>query len=224
VGNIVLLNFCYDVPVKLLSSHLLAMTVFLILPDWRRLAGLFLFNRPTEPARDRPLFARPWLHRAGLVLRTVFFAGYTGFYLLVFSVLSVTVGNHAPKPPLYGVWNVEEFEVDGKARPPLLTDKVRWRRLIVDRPGAIGIQDMSDARRYYVLRLDADAKTLTLSNPEDSTRQFTVVYQEPEPDVLALEGTVEGRKIRARLRRTDRSDFLLVKRGFHWINEVPFNR
>src|SRR4029077_6276056 len=33
MSRVVALNFCYDVPVKLYSSHLLAMGVFLILPD-----------------------------------------------------------------------------------------------------------------------------------------------------------------------------------------------
>jgi hypothetical protein len=26
------------------------------------------------------------------------------------------------------------------------------------------------------------------------------------------------------MRRKDPSEFLLVNRGFHWINELPFNR
>ncbi len=222
-SQIVMLNFCYDVPVKVLSSHLLAMTVFLLLPDLRRLADVFLFNRPAAPVEHRPLFTTPWIHRTALVVRTVFFAGFVGFWLLVFALLDFTAGYQA-KPPLYGVWTVEEFEVDGQVRPPLLTDKVRWRRLIVDEPGVLMIQDMSDASRFYALRLDDDTRTLTLSDPRDSTRKSAVVYGEPEPGLLALEGTFDGRKIRARLRHTDRSDFLLVKRGFHWINEVPFNR
>lgn len=31
-------------------------------------------------------------------------------------------------------------------------------------------------------------------------------------------------RIRALLRRTEESEFLLLERGFRWINEVPFNR
>jgi hypothetical protein len=34
---------------------------------------------------------------------------------------------------------------------------------------------------------------------------------------------LDGQKVRARLHRQDAS-FLLVNRGFHWINEYPFNR
>ena len=58
LSNVVMLNFSYDVPVKLYSSHLLAMAVFLAAPEARRLANVFLFNRATEPAETRPLFGR----------------------------------------------------------------------------------------------------------------------------------------------------------------------
>jgi hypothetical protein len=48
LANIVALTFCYDVPVKLYSSHLLLMAVFLVAPDLRRLLNL-VWNRPTAP-------------------------------------------------------------------------------------------------------------------------------------------------------------------------------
>jgi hypothetical protein len=38
-----------------------------------------------------------------------------------------------------------------------------------------------------------------------------------------MEGTLDGRPIKAKLRRAD-EPFLLVSRGFHWINELPFSR
>jgi len=61
MSHVVALNFSYDVPVKLYSSHLLAMGVFLILPDdWgiRQVAGPF----PDETSAD--LFVSGY--RAGL--------------------------------------------------------------------------------------------------------------------------------------------------------------
>ncbi|MGC2504523.1 MAG: hypothetical protein WA400_20540, partial [Silvibacterium sp.] len=48
--NIVILNFCYDVPVKIYSTNLLLMALFLLLPDVSRLANVFFFNRTAPPA------------------------------------------------------------------------------------------------------------------------------------------------------------------------------
>ncbi|RPH57361.1 hypothetical protein EHM82_01465, partial [bacterium] len=61
--QVVVLNFCYDVPVKLFSVHLLVMALLLAAPDLRRLAGLFLFNRRVESAEIRPVFARRRFNR-----------------------------------------------------------------------------------------------------------------------------------------------------------------
>ena len=65
MANVVMLNFCYDVPVKLASSHLLVMAIFLIVPDLRRgLGDLFLFQRQPALIEIRPLFTGKVAHRA----------------------------------------------------------------------------------------------------------------------------------------------------------------
>ena len=43
-------------------------------------------------------------------------------------------------------------------------------------------------------------------------------------DVLMLESQFDGKHIRGRYRRMDDSRFRLISRGFHWINEWPYNR
>ena len=43
--NVVMLNFCYDVPVKLFSLHILAFALFLVAPDAKRLVTFFLSPR-----------------------------------------------------------------------------------------------------------------------------------------------------------------------------------
>src|SRR5215831_17255359 len=48
--NVASLNYCYDVPVKLYSTNLLLMSIFLAAPDLRRLANVFVLNRTAEPA------------------------------------------------------------------------------------------------------------------------------------------------------------------------------
>lgn len=224
LANVVMLNMSYDVPVKLFSAHLLAMAVFLILPDLRRLANLLVLNRPTEPVEYRPLFARPVLNRGGLVFRTLFILAFAVMALYQSWSVRSKYGDAAPKPPLYGIWNVEEFVVDGEVRPPLLTDKERWRRMVFSRVGAVSIYPMEAGYKYYSLKLDPIQRNLRLSKPSNPKSQSVLSYRQPEPGVLAVDGTFEGRKVRARLRRVDEKSFELVSRGFHWINEYPRNR
>jgi hypothetical protein len=222
--NVVMLNFCYDVPVKLYSSHLLAMAFFLAAPDLRRLADLLVFNRRTEPAAVRPLFKRCWLHRGALVLRAVFLVGLAALALYETYGLYKQYGAAAPKSPLYGIWNVDSFETDGQVRPPLLTDESRWRRVLFDHADAIGIQRMDDSRQGYEMKLDPAKRTLALTRYDDPKWRSLFSYQQPEPGRLVMEGTFDGHKVRAALHHTDPRKLLLVKRGFHWINEYPLNR
>ncbi len=222
--NVVMLNFCYDVPVKLFSAHLLAMAVFLALPDLGRLASLLVLNRGVEPAPMRPLFARKWLDRGALVLRTVCVLAYTVLLLNYAHQNSRRYGSLAPKPPLYGIWNVEEFVVDGRARPPLATDGTRWQRVIFSNSYMVAIQLMNDSRQRYMLEHDTARKRLGLSKLDDLDWKSTLSYKQLGPRLLAIEGSFDGHRLRARLRRVDAPEFRLVRRGFHWINEYPYNR
>lgn len=224
MSNVVMLNFSYDVPVKLYSSHLLAMAAFLTVPDLRRLADFFLLDRRVEPAGVRPLFRRRGLHQGTLVLRTVLIAGFMGTTLFGAWQATKTYGSRAPKAPFHGIWNVEEIEVDGQLRPPLVLDGERWRRVVFDRPQTLIVLSMNDARERFVMALDPARKTMALSKRDDPAWKANLSYEQPGPGDLRLAGTVDGRRIRARLRRTDESSFLLLNRGFHWINEYPFNR
>jgi uncharacterized membrane protein YphA (DoxX/SURF4 family) len=223
LSNVVLLNLSYDVPVKLYSSHLLLMAIFLAAADLRRLASLFVWNRPVPPAEQRPLFASRQANRAALVFRTVFFLYLTGAALQSSLEYKRQFADTATRQRLYGVWEVEELAVDGAVRPLLATDETLWRRLVFDWPGAIGIQYAHETDvRDYELRLDPGPYRYTLCC--DPEWKAAISFQQVGPDVLALEGTVDGKPIRGRFRRMDDSRFRLLSRGFHWINEQPFNR
>ena len=50
------------------------------------------------------------------------------------------------------------------------------------------------------------------------------MYRQPQSELLEMEGKLDGKTIRAKLHKTDPRSFLLISRGFHWINEYPFNR
>ena len=223
MSNVVMLNLSYDVPVKLYSSHLLLMAVFLVIPDLTRLARLLVWNRRVPPAESRPLFASRQRNRAALVFRTVF---------VLYLIVAALHRSHADimrleglgvEKSLAGIWEVEELTVDGAVRPLLVTDQTLWRRLVFEWPGIIGIQYAHETMIHeYELRLDPGPHVYALCcEPEWNA---SISYKLAEPDMLVLAATVDGKQIRGRFRRMDDSRFPLVSRGFHWINEQPYNR
>src|SRR5262249_49443515 len=150
LSNVVMLNVCYDVPVKLFSCHLLAMAALLTAPDVRRLRNLFLFNRPVNPVELRPLVSRTSLHRVALTIRTIFVVGVAGLCLWYAHTMRKEHGQLAPKLALYGIWTVEKFEVSRDVRPKLVPDTNQWRRVIFNASAdSISIQLMDESVRRY---------------------------------------------------------------------------
>jgi hypothetical protein len=224
MSHVAMLNFSYDVPVKLWSTQLLLLAFFLIVPDLARLASFFVLHRSVDPVDLPRLFDSTKAHRAALTVRTVWI-----FLFLVGSLAKAAMdraeyAERATSLQLYGIWEVDEFELDGKPRPPLLTDSLRWRRIIFEYPETLTVLPMSGAREDQSLSLDAEKKTLVLTKPDDPKWRCEFIYAQPQSDRLTIEGTFDGKKLRAALRRVDESSFLLTSRGFHWINEYPFNR
>ena len=216
MGNVVLLNFCYDVPVKLYSTHLWLMAVLLALPDAGRLANMLVLQRPTAPAfrLDRRDPKTRSLHRAlkAAVIVALLYAGIApawGFY------------NDVPAKTgsLDGVWEVTSTEVLG----PLLSSPIAWRRIAVSRYSVSIVRIDGTTVRYRLV--SQDDKTLTLSRREGETKIETTLFFELQgKNEATLVGGLEGSAVDARLRRIDTSKSLLTTRGFHWINEEPFNR
>lgn len=68
--NVMLLNFCYDVPVKIYSTHLVMMSVMIILPDVRRLANVLVLNRAAEPAAPSGVWRAGWPSLTHAIVKT----------------------------------------------------------------------------------------------------------------------------------------------------------
>ncbi len=225
LANIVVLNFSYDVPVKLYSSHLLAMTCALLLPDGRRLLGFLVLNRRVEPlplaraaGRARHALLAAKLLFVGVICYGTIRQGYEAYFQW---------GDGAPLPALHGLYEVEEFvrveplpagPDDGAGH----ADPGRWRRLAVNKWGCT-VERADEERVGYGMSYDEAAGTLSLTDFAGSPRHsFTL--SRLAPDVLELSGTLDGSEVAMTLRRVDLKSLLLVGRGFHWINEFPYNR
>lgn len=227
--NIVMLNFCYDVPVKLYSSNLLLMAIFLMVPDLGRLANMFVWNRPVAavnlavPPIEIPRIAPRWSKLGAIAFKALFVG-----YFLFGTVKEAWQGYqeyviNSPKAPLYGLYDVESFTRNGQNIAPLASDGTRWRLASIQSPRGFTVRMMDDSSRRYSTEYDAAKNTITISgDPAKNKHIFT--YSRPDAEHVVLEGTLGKEALLIKLKRIDPSKFLLVNRGFHWINERPFNR
>lgn len=216
--QVFMLNMTYDVPVKLLSFHLLLMAIFLLAPDLRRLCGFLFLNRATTPSTQHELFRSRRRNRIALGAQVLL-----GLWILGVNTYNArnawnTYGGARPKSPLYGIWNVMQISNDRGSAVP---SAYHWRLLIFDFPTNMAIQQMDDTFAYYGASINPAANTLALTGSK-SKGNFT--FQRPSGNELTLVGSMDGQQLHIQLQVLDRSKFLLINRGFHWIQERPFNR
>ena len=83
---------------------------------------------------------------------------------------------------------------------------------------------MDDSARSYGSQYDEKKGTVYLSPPGNKSYSNPLTYSRPDADHVLLEGKLDGNALSVKLRKVDTSKFLLVNRGFQWINERPFNR
>ncbi|NUS93847.1 MAG: DoxX family protein [Nocardia sp.] len=225
MAQVFVLNMTFDVPVKILSFHLLVFSLILLAPQARRFADFFLLARRAEPAVQPPLFTN---RRAARI------AGFVQAAIGLWLVVGVAVlgwfswqdyGGGVRKPELYGLWEVTEFRMDGRPVPPLLTDETRWQRLIFETEGVVTWQRMDGTLVSAPAQFDGPAHTLTVTGPpapdaaSTTIANFTVTR--PESDVLRLDGQMNGRPVTVGLRATDPGDFPLNGPRFHWVQDYP---
>jgi hypothetical protein len=218
------MNFCYDTPVKLLSAHLVLLCLFLIVPHVKRLLSLFVLNRTTPPAPALPpRFPAHWVKWAGIAIKT-FVIGFALYSHTTSSLqMQYTRGLKAPKPELFGIWEVEEFSHNGEVLPPLTTDPVRWRKVIIGSTARFQFRMMNDAPHAFAAEYKSKEKKIELTDNQDKSKTV-LKFDRPDFEHLNLEGNYKGAPIAMKMKRIDETKMLLISRGFHWINELPMNR
>ena len=211
LANVVVLNYCYDVPVKLFSTHLLLMAVILLAPDARRLADVLVRNRGAAPVElgAPPLPAR-W-RRALPIAKGLVIAAMLA--QVGWSSLEAyrTFGDGSELSPLEGAYRV----VAAPAHPD------GWQQIGISRRYVSAIT--ADGRVLRFSRrspVEEDALALVALDDPTRTGRLTVTARGSE---LHLEGAVAGQPLSLHLRPIPAGEFLL-RRGFHWVNEGPFNR
>jgi hypothetical protein len=221
--NIVLYNFCYDVPVKLYAAHLLLMSIALIVPDMPGLFNFFFLHRPCKPIDGWVKPAR----RYGLRVETI--CVVVALLLTALPELFQLKQGYAEQrasvrnpPPLTGEWHLTA------ATKPFLTgdgipladiffeptghvmyrssDGVLWR-------GGSDTDDKKHTLQLYCVGHDGPPPLYAMSQPDPAHLTLTPTGKEAKNDgVLTL--------VRVPLP----AHYPLLDRGFHFVNEWGLER
>ncbi|MBK9036009.1 MAG: hypothetical protein IPL61_32970 [Myxococcales bacterium] len=221
--NVLMLNLCYDVPVKLYAAHLVVFAGVLAGPDLGRLASVLIANRPTTPRPPRTPLPRRWMERARLAVKAVVIVG--GVYVVHGENRRMSVPPELR--PYHAAFEVDEFRQAGTA----VTTGARWAGWYPSWPGTLVVEQADGARLRFAIAADAVTSTVTLTltpvTPADAaatTPPPAQVLQATwtDADHLILLGVLDGVATEVHLRR--RAPWKLMTRGYHWVSPVPYNR
>lgn len=217
--HVVVMNFMFDIPVKLFSTHLTLMALFLFSTDLKRFINVFVLNKSTSsyhfynPVKDASY------HKAVFWIKSALLVILVGIFL--FQALGNGRGKQNTNlPHLFGVWEITEFIKNGDTIPPLITDEERWRYLIVDH-NTTTVKTMNDENHFYQFETDSVAKKIKLHGSGTTSEKYNFSYDLLESETLKLKGTLYLNDLDITLKR---KELFLYSRGFNWINEKPLNR
>jgi hypothetical protein len=224
-GNIMAINYAFDVPVKLLSTILVAMCLYLLSKDAIRLINFFFLNKVAQPANLGPHTFKKRCKNITLTTVKYILVIYTigmNFYGDVQAMSQY--GDKAKKPPLYGIYNVQSFVRNNDSIAPLKTDTTRWDKMSISYSGSARLVMMNDSSKRYNFVIDTVKHTIIMNTYADTVNKAYYTYSQPTKDMLLLKGKFKKDSLNISLKKYDLNKFLLLRRGFHWVNEYPLNR
>ena len=219
MAHVVLLNYCFDIPVKLQSTLLLGYAVALLVPYVKPLLDVLWFNRPSQPRVLPEPAKKPWVRRLQVGGKIAFLA-----LLMLDTVQGTWADSFGSKPEIYALYEVESFKRAGVEVPPLATDEGRWRYFTLNGRGGAVIRSVGGKRTAYRAKTDLEKNEVTLTPQNGEGKPSILAFSPVAPGKLRLMGSLGDEALEVVVRRREPQEFLLINRGFHWINETPFNR
>lgn len=215
--NVAIMNFTYDVPVKIFSTHIVLLCVFILTYEWKKLYRFFILHKTTVLDYNKFTIKKKW---ALITLRVCKGLLIAAFFYSIISEMWPTLKEE--KVPLEGLYTTHSFILDhdtislGRSN-----DTLRWDKLLIAYPGSISVVHPPKKYLWYQSTIDTINKTLHLQT-RDSLPYASFTYS-IKKDTLQLTGEIEKKEANILFTRKQAKDYPLVNRGFHWINEYPPN-
>jgi len=238
VTNVVLYNFCYDVPVKLFAVNLLLGCIFLALPDALSLYRFFWGHKPAAPTAT---WVPPASRRAGriaiLVTEIVFAAAF-----LVVQPIFIAIGWHhlqvalRTPSPLVGAWHLDATHpvsgafIDPEGLP--ITDLYvapSSRAYTRSTDGELWLSGVDLNPKEHTVRMSC----YFISAPTNYAWQLSdpnhliltsVPPDPPKPDPKHKPATPFTPAVLTLTRTPTPAHYPLLERGFHFISEWRYER
>lgn len=227
-ANVMMLNLCYDIPVKLFSIHLFLFCMYLLLTDGKRLFAFFIQNKAVSAYNGYTVsFPKKWMRITRIVAKTLFIILYGGIVFYNYWEVSDNVQNQKSDAVFKtGVYDVLVYAKNTDTLPPLITDTLRWKDIIFEKNGlgSVVSADTSFRQRYgrgyFNFVRDSSTQTIGFKKlASDTVFQYRFKYKLTDSGTIQMAGSHKTDSLYVVLKKS-RRHFQLAERQFHWISEA----
>jgi uncharacterized membrane protein YphA (DoxX/SURF4 family) len=230
--NVMMLNLCYDIPVKIFSIHMVLYCSVLLLQDYKNIVNFFVFNKATLVQK---YYTPNFLKRVPKFTRIAGKLLFIGL-IIIFPLYEnyqhrqkMFVGDKSMAIPK-GIYEVKTFVLQKDTIPVINTDSLIWKDIIFDNEsmGSVNSCDTLLLKRYrrgyFFYKSDTIQKKLNCykrSNEGDSIFLFTMKYKIKDSKIITFKTKIKGDSIYIEAEKSNRK-FKLAEKQFHWLSD--YNR
>ncbi|MBP9924606.1 MAG: hypothetical protein KBF45_01350 [Cyclobacteriaceae bacterium] len=246
LANIMAINYNYDLHAKMYPTVMFVMTIFLLLPHANRVIKFFFTNQATSLVVIKaPIFKKRWMN----ITKVIFKFLVIGFHIIFLTVVywddySYEKKSAESNSKFYGMYDVESYVVNTDTLS--LENPLRWNQFVIGgnlervrlKSDSILFMNVSFEKKEILVYRDKMELQINKNEINEAydykvnmdsilvTRQIKskLYFELSDSTTLQLKGKVKSDSvfITAQKRPLKIKDFRLMKRGFHWITEVPY--
>lgn len=223
--NVMMLNLCYDIPVKIFSMQMVFTCLFLLANESGRLIDFFILNKPAPiSAVYHFRYTKKWMRVTRVVLKClIILVALVMPFIDTYGRAGYNTGGEK-QPVKNGIYTVSSFRINGQEQPPAVTDTLRWQDVIFENGmGSVKSGDTTFRQRYkrgyFAYSLDSLTNKLGFKKTFDDPKYLMEFeYATPDTNTILLSGLKGKDSLHVELKRIKRH-FQLDERQFHWLSE-----
>ncbi|MES2429366.1 MAG: hypothetical protein V4556_00435 [Bacteroidota bacterium] len=215
--NVAVINFSYDISVKILSCFLLLLALMIIAPYRKKLFAFFFHQEIINKINTASIYSHTISKKNYVLIKLIAIA-----YILFSTLSPYFIENNfnddtAERPAFHGAYDVTLFVRNNDTLLPLL-NTLRWKRAFVHRKKYFITQDMADDMQDYTLMTDTIDHIFIL-NREADRKQFKLNYTIYPDSTLGLNGIIDNDSLHIQLRQIDIKKLPALQKEFHWTSD-----
>lgn len=210
--NVIMLNFGFDITVKLFSSFLFLSCILILSPHLSLIIRFFFKGDSVTPApilKQVKSQKRAVIYAAlkSIVLFTLVLEGF-GIYFLHQNLND----DHSPKYSFHGAWEVTEQTCFSGSTQPIF----KYRRFFFHRRSYFITQSWDDEFKDYKMTADTNKHILNIENAEGKRSELVYTHT---ANIFQLEGVLENQLVKISADRINTNNLPLLNESWHWTEE-----